>query len=326
MPRVASISQRRKVTLQAVPITAMPEPQTVETRRSLPRRVARWGALLFLCFLVYRVAAVYVVRPHACEPPPAPAQPLIEEVRDGRAAEYPARSGAIQLKAMSYNIQGHAVLLHPDHLGAVAEVIRKVAPDVVALQEVHDGTLQSRFENQLEELARDTGMTAAFGTSMRSYGGRYGNAILTRGTITGSRVHRLPGRGEPRSLHETTVLFDGQPVNIYVTHLASWGRLQRSSRSSQIACIVEIIRRSPHPFILMGDFNTTPGNPEIAPLTEGPLVRHSVNPSKPTHILTQQHIDYIFPDAGWDTVSADVVQEGPSDHWPITATLISGTR
>jgi endonuclease/exonuclease/phosphatase family metal-dependent hydrolase len=190
---------------------------------------------------------------------------------------------------------------------------------------VHDGTLQSRFEDQLEQLGDRTGRYFVFGKSFDSYGGSYGNAILSRERVVSSKVYHLPGRGEPRSLLEATVIVDGMPVNIYVTHLASWGRLHRGSRSAQIDCIVEIIRRSPHPFVLMGDFNTTPGNPEITPLTSGALVRQSLNPSDATHILTQQHIDYIFPDSGWQTISAGVIRTGPSDHWPVVATLATGS-
>lgn len=304
----------------------MPNPEEALRRKSLPRRVASWVAILIAVVFIYRVAAVYVVRPEACAPPERPARPLVDDSRDGREARYPPRSMETELTLMTYNIQGHGGLLNSNHMKEVAEVIRQVDADVVGLQEIHRGTWQSRFQDQAAELAKQTGRNVVFGRSFDSYGGSYGNAVLSRSRIPGSRVHHLPGRGEPRSLLEATVILNGAPVNVYVTHLTAWGRFQRASRAAQVACIAEIIERSEYPFVLLGDFNTTPGNSEITPLTASPLVRQAVNPSAATHILTQQHLDYIFPDSGWDVLHANVLTSGPSDHWPVVARLVTRIR
>ncbi len=301
----------------------MPKPEGPPPGKSLLRRAGCGVAILIAVLMIYRVTAVYVVRPELCAPPERPATVMVHDTRDGRDARYPPRAGAIDLIVMSYNMQGQASLLDADHLEEIAEVIRETDADIVGLQEVHDGTWQARFEDQASALAELTGMNLFFGRSFDSYGGSYGNAILTRGTIERAKVYPLPGRGEPRSLLEGIVTLDGREVTVYVTHLASWGRLQRASRSAQVNCIVEIIERSEHPFVLLGDFNTPPGNPEITPLTSGPLVRQAVNPSAATHILTQQHLDYIFPDSGWDTLHANVLTSGPADHWPVVARLAS---
>lgn len=299
----------------------MQNPEVATHRKSLPRRVATWAAILIATLFIYRVASVYVVRPHACAPPKPPTRELTRDIRDGREARYPPRTAPGEISVMSYNIQGHATLLHPNHLENIADAIIEVDADIIGLQEVHDGTWQSRFEDQTAELARQTGRNAVFGRSFDSYGGSYGNAVLTRGRISQTKVHPLPGRGEPRSVLEATVVLDDTPVNVYVTHLTAWGGLQRGSRAAQVNCIVEIIQRSEHPFVLLGDFNTPPGNPEITPLTAGAFVRQAVNASAATHILTQQHLDYVFPDAGWETLHANVLTSGPSDHWPVFARL-----
>lgn len=299
----------------------MPKPEVAPRSKSLLRRAATWAAILIAILFAYRVGSVYVVRPHACAPPGPPSREATRDIRDGREARFPPRTAPGVLSVMSYNIQGHANLLHPDHLNRIAHVIREVDADIIGLQEVHNGTWQSRFEDQTALLAKQTGRNAVFGRSFDSYGGSYGNAVLTRGRISRTKVHDLPGRGEPRSLLEVTVLLDGIPVNVYVTHLTAWGRLQRASRAAQIKCIAGIVQRSEHPFVLVGDFNTPPGNPEITPLTAGAFVRQAVNASAATHILTQQHLDYIFPDAGWDTLHANVLTSGPSDHWPVIARL-----
>src|SRR5436190_21669210 len=106
----------------------------------------------------------------------------------------------MQWKVMTYNIQGHAASRRGDHVPKIAETIAAVAPDVVGIQEVHCRTRQSaaapQRTDQAEQIASMTGLRLWFGRACSMDGGDYGNAVLTRGTITTARVHPLPGAGE----------------------------------------------------------------------------------------------------------------------------------
>ena len=225
------------------------------------------------------------------------------------------------IAVMTYNTEGHAVLLNRKHLQEIAETINDVHPDIVGLQEVHAGTLQSRFVDQPAELEKLTGLNGHFGSSFHFMGGEFGNAILTRGQILSTRVDALPGQGEPRSLLEATIALRGGVVNVYITHFEAWGRLQRRARVAQAACVQKIIGKSRHPYILMGDLNATPDDPEIRQLINARMVHDTLGPGLITHPLTGQRIDYILVPQGWEARGTHVVRSGPSDHWPVVSTL-----
>ena len=83
------------------------------------------------------------------------------------------------VKFMSYNIRNGRGADDVQDLGRIAEVIGRVAPDVVALQEVDSvtGRMNGRFIP--EELGRMTGMHARFCRAIDYDGGGYGIGLLT---------------------------------------------------------------------------------------------------------------------------------------------------
>ena len=226
---------------------------------------------------------------------------------------------------MTYNIQGHAASRRADHIPKIAETIAAVAPDVVGLQEVHCRTRQSAASpqriDQAEQIASMAGLNLWFGKACSMDGGDYGNAVLTRGTIAGARVHPLPGAGEPRSLLETHLSIDGIEFAFFVTHLAAWGRLLRNARLSQIATLGDITGRGVLPHLLVGDFNVAPAADELRVLLSHGHLRVAGETREPTFPLTRQRLDYIFCDAKWEVVRTEVVHRGPSDHWPLVAIM-----
>ncbi|HKV10992.1 MAG TPA: endonuclease/exonuclease/phosphatase family protein, partial [Thermoanaerobaculia bacterium] len=163
-------------------------------------------AVLLLVFL-YRVFFVYTVRSGECRPRPD----------HGKLARFPPPRRP--LVVMTYNIAGHDELLDGDHVRHIGEAIRRLHPDVVALQEVHRNTWQARFRDQLAELEKRTGLRGSFAPSYVRWGGAYGNAILTRGQIVKAEVHSLPCVGEPRTLLEATIRIEGATITFYTTHL-----------------------------------------------------------------------------------------------------------
>lgn len=295
-----------------------------EPRRSA-RRILAIAALLFALFAIYRVFGVYTIRSGEC----GIIEPFdgVVEVRDtrGRFARFPPRPvdarTARELVVMSFNIEGHAALLREAHLGEIAAVIRRHKPDIVGLQEVHRGTWQSRFDDQIAELSRLTGLKFAYGRSVSPVRGEYGNAVLTRGAIVASDVIALPSLGEPRSLLRSTIDLDGVRLDFYVTHLTAWGRVRRQNREAQCSCVAEHLRGSRVPFIVAGDFNAPLDTPEMKPLGSSDTVRYAGNPAEESHPLTGDRLDHIFTDSGFTVVSATVLREGPSDHWPLIARL-----
>ena len=233
----------------------------------------------------------------------------------------PATSTARALSVMSYNIQGYGALFSGRYLEGIARVIRRARPDVVGLQEVHRCTWAARFADQVEVLARITGMEACFGRSLTTRTGEYGNALLTRGRPLETELHQLPGEAERRSLLRCRLELEGTTVDAFVTHLAAWGRLGRGNRTVQARFIAEHLARAERPFLLTGDFNAPPGAPELEPLLGNGLLRRCSGRDQPTHRLIRQPIDHVATDPGWEVLRVQVLRAGPSDHFPVLVAL-----
>jgi endonuclease/exonuclease/phosphatase family metal-dependent hydrolase len=228
------------------------------------------------------------------------------------------------LRILSYNIHGQAHLFDRRYLERIARVIAEVQPDAVGLQEVHRGGWKARSEDQAETLGKLTGMAVAFGPSITARHAAFGNAVLTAGELRASEVVPLHAPGEPRTLLSTRIALKGHPVgeiSFHVTHLAAWGRWGRSARGQQSAALLEQIRHSRKPFVLVGDLNAVPGAPELEPLMAGEMFQLCGDAVVCTHRVLRRRIDYVFADPGWRTLSERVVRSGPSDHWPVLVEL-----
>lgn len=151
------------------------------------------------------------------------------------------------VKFMSYNIRNGRGADDVQDLGRIAEVIGRVAPDVVALQEVDSvtGRMNGRFIP--EELGRMTGMHARFCRASDYDGGAYGVGLLSRDEPLAVRRIPLPGREESR------VLFVAEFPDYVacVTHLSLTPEDQRASLPI-IRTVTDTCRK---PVLLAGDFN-----------------------------------------------------------------------
>ena len=90
-------------------------------------------------------------------------------------AELPA-----ELRVLTYNIHHGEGVDGKFDLRRIAEVIKSASPDLLALQEVDQGTARASGVDQPAELARLTGMEVVFGRNIEFEGGGYGTALLSR--------------------------------------------------------------------------------------------------------------------------------------------------
>jgi len=249
---------------------------------------------------------------------PHPAEPL----GTGPPAD-PRRPAARPrtLRIVSYNVQGRAALASEEHVAEIARALRELRPDVAGLQELHRGTLQARGRDQAAELVAGTGLPGRFGPSLEMVGGgRYGNALLSGGEVLEARVRGLPGSGEPRSVLTARLRIAGRELSVLVTHLSAWGPFAAGQRRRQVACLVEIVRRTPGPVVVLGDLNVGPRSPELAALLAAGL-RRCDGGAESTHRTSRRRIDYILCGPGLEAGTARVEHVGPSDHWPLVAEL-----
>jgi endonuclease/exonuclease/phosphatase family metal-dependent hydrolase len=279
------------------------------------RREIFFGCLAIgLLAFTYRFFAVYTVRSGECRPKPFDPK-LRRYTREG----FPPQTRP--LVVMTYNISGHSALLDGSHIRKIADVINRLHPDIVGLQEVHRKTWQARSHDQLAELEALTGMRGAFCKSYGQGRGEFGDALLTRGEIVSVINHPLPSVGEPRVLLESVVRIDGATFNVYVTHLTTWGPLNRRARREQLRCLALHVKTSLWPYLLLGDLNAPPAAPEVAEFLAAHPGQLAGADIRITHPLMHERIDYILADDGWRIVSARAVTIGPSDHYPVVADL-----
>lgn len=175
-----------------------------------------------------------------------------------------------RLRMVSYNIQ---VLAQGDR--GVIDTLARLAPDLVGLQEVDEGTTRSQGRSQARVLAEALGMQYTYAAAMPYDGGEFGVAILSRGPITDVRIERLPrsGNEEPRvAVLATCHLPTGLTVRLANTHLASdWHTHNpqhvRALQASALAQYLQAEAASQDmPLFLVGDFNADSSTEAIARL------------------------------------------------------------
>ncbi|HEU5480988.1 MAG TPA: endonuclease/exonuclease/phosphatase family protein, partial [Candidatus Tumulicola sp.] len=237
---------------------------------------------------------------------------------------------------------------------AVVEWISEVRPDLVALQEV----VRTSQLCQASWIAEKTGMSPVFGAAGSYSGAEFGNAVLSRFPVLGSRCRRLHEGSDgdaPRAIVTADVEADGQRVSFSSTHL-SYRFDDGWARQEQVREIADFVSAdsADYPLIVCGDFNAEPAATEVRfikglhaldgqsfHLFDAFEVAHpgefgytwsNANPFAAEEREPDRRIDYIFvgvrgDDGGGQILDAKVVCDQPragvwpSDHFGVAAVL-----
>lgn len=226
---------------------------------------------------------------------------------------------------VSYNIRHGQGMDGKLDLERTAQVLKKLSPDFVCLQEVDNQARRSQSINQPEFLAQKLEMNSAFGKFMDFDGGQYGLAILSLHPIIKSEVIELPRGNEPRVALATFVrLPGGRELTVVNLHF-DWVKDDKY-RYAQAEKLKQYLDRLQTPFLLLGDFNDQSGSRTLKLLGENaieavkpPTSRFTFPADKPA-----VEIDFIFgsPKKIWEFRETAVVEESiASDHRPIRTTF-----
>jgi len=141
-------------------------------------------------------------------------------------------------------------------LELIAEGLRALEPDMIALQEVRESPLVA----QASTLAHMLGMYHAFGVvDPYSTGGPIGNAVLSRFPIEQADNLPLPSLPEdPRAALRTRTTTLAGTIQLTSVHL-SWEPELSFQREKQVLALDELARAADGTTVVVaGDFNTAP--------------------------------------------------------------------
>jgi endonuclease/exonuclease/phosphatase family metal-dependent hydrolase len=162
-----------------------------------------------------------------------------------------------KLRIVTYNVhkcRGMDGRVRPDR---IADVVRELKPDIVALQEVLSVDNGRQEENQASYLAEHLEMHKALGENRRLKGGAYGNVVLSRFPLRSHCNYDLsvPGRENRGCLRTDVDLPDSNVLHIFNMHLGT--AFMERRHQARMLLEKELIRSKEieGPRVVLGDFN-----------------------------------------------------------------------
>ena len=249
----------------------------------------------------------------------------------------PTRDAATtrDLRVVTLNIY-HDRADWPARLPLIVEQLRALDADVIALQEV----LQTEaLPNQAETIAAALGYHVQFvSLDPQDRARRYGNALLTRWPVEAHVSTALAPREDSRSMGWAQIRFDGQPINVYFTHLHA-GQGGAAIRRQQLEDAMTWIEGTAGdaPSLVLGDFNAPAGADELAVLDRFVDTYGARHPGDTETTTLNPHffpdlrgrIDLVFAERGRFEVrdarivldTPDAAGTWPSDHFGVHVEL-----
>lgn len=238
-------------------------------------------------------------------------------------------NGASTLRIMSFNIKNGEIAGHD--LAKLVAPIRPSNPDVLALQEVDEGTRRSGGLAEAKEIAKQLGMAHSyFGKNFSFDGGAYGLAIVSKYPLSNTRTIRLDDHTarangyEPRIAVAADVTVGAKKITVVSVHAS----LHEEERAENARRILSALGSSASRSIVMGDFNETPSKDLGDALTGAGFVDafHEKHPSSSGFTIPvsepQRRIDFMYKGRAFGTtVHAWVPEVRTSDHRPVAAVV-----
>ena len=236
------------------------------------------------------------------------------------------------------------------------DLLKEQNADVLCLQEFFTST-DTVYYNNLNHLMKELGYPYYyFSWDSDGYKQWVGQAIFSRLPIADSGMIRFPKPAMAEAFIYADVLFNSDTVRIYTTHLQSvqfkkqdfetiekikknedgavenskgiFSKLIRSvvKRSVQAEVVKNMLARSPHPFILTGDFNDVPNSYTYFTIRgdhmQDAFLETGLGVGKTfSYIAPTLRIDYIFTTRDFEIRQFNRVLRNYSDHYMLVADL-----
>lgn len=235
----------------------------------------------------------------------------------------------IPVRVVTYNIHRSRGMDRRTRPQRIADVLREVNADVIALQEVVGAGTSG--VNQIEEIGAALGMGWVMASARQLRGHHFGNVVLSRFPVIHHAQHDLSWKScEERCLQRVDLNVHGQTLHIYNVHLgtAILERRYQAQRLEKIVCD----RHVAGPKLVLGDFNewmkgltTSLLSTRLKSVDLGKyLTRKRTYPG----LFPVVHLDHIYYEGQLEVVGVELLRSRlalvASDHLPLVADIRIG--
>ncbi|HET9904015.1 MAG TPA: endonuclease/exonuclease/phosphatase family protein [Xanthobacteraceae bacterium] len=161
-------------------------------------------------------------------------------------------AGGGTIRVATWNIRGGIGLDGRFDLGRIVAVLKRIEPDIVALQEVDSRRSGPAHGHPFLLLRQALGHHSVEAKSIISADGEYGQILISRWPLATMHIHDIsvPER-EPRRAIEVEVETPFGCLRLITTHLG----LTFRERRNQTRALLELARPSLFTTVMVGDFN-----------------------------------------------------------------------
>jgi endonuclease/exonuclease/phosphatase family metal-dependent hydrolase len=230
------------------------------------------------------------------------------------------------LRVATYNIHRCRGLDGRTSAARIADVIRSIDADVVALQEVVGAGPNT--QGHAEEIGALLGMGWVMASVRHLRGALFGNVVLSRHPIRDHSQYDLSWKTcEPRCCQRVDIAFGSDTLHLYNVHLGT-AFLERRYQAGRLSAFVHD-KRVGNPKIVLGDFNEWMRGLATTMLTEklqsidlrSHLRRRRTYPG----VFPVLHLDHIYYEGTVEVVKLELPRTRlslmASDHVPLVAEL-----
>jgi endonuclease/exonuclease/phosphatase family metal-dependent hydrolase len=230
------------------------------------------------------------------------------------------------IRVATYNVHRCRGLDGRTNPQRIAEVIRSIEPDVVALQEVIGAGPSSG--GQAEEIGAQLGMGWVMAPTRHLRGCLFGNVVLSRYPIRHHSQHDLSWKTcESRNAQRVDLAIGNDTLHLYNVHLGT-AFLERRHQAERLSTILHD-KRVGQPKIVLGDFNEWMKGLATSMLSERlqsiDLRKHLSRRRTYPGVFPVVHLDHIYYEGKVEVSKLELPRTRlalmASDHLPLLAEL-----
>jgi endonuclease/exonuclease/phosphatase family metal-dependent hydrolase len=216
------------------------------------------------------------------------------------------------MRIATFNIHHGEGMDHVVALDRVARVIADLAPNLLALQEVDQGSARSGDIDQVALLGEMLGMNVRFAPTISDGSFGYGIALAAHEDF---EAHTVPlprvANEEPR----VAIVARWKGIGVVATHLSR----SAEARRVQTEAVASLVGDISMPSVLLGDLNQSARH--LEPILARGLI--SVPPKRPLlrSLRPTSHVDHILVSEGIIVLRSFTVRTNVSDHDVLVADI-----